>query len=268
MKVLCPVDFSEVSINAAKWIVQLLNNIGQSELHLTHFVYITRRASMFSSIEELIIGRAEKDLNLLVSELESLAPNVSITNSIFSAHPKEAIVAQGNKGQYDLIVTGSTGLTALKNITMGSVTEFVMNHSKIPIIAIPGNVEYSGLSKIALSVDDEIIERLSSLALIRDICVTTDAMLYLIHITEENESPFEYDPGIDLFFRDLKFKYDRLEMIKSVPITINKYCHKNGIELLSMVHHKRNWIQRIIQKSITKSELFNLELPLLVLPEL
>lgn len=268
MKVLCPVDFSEASLNATKWIASLLATFDGATLYLVHYIYILRRASIFLSITDILLDRAKKDMKLLKKEIHSTYPELTIKTSIYNAHPKEAIVHTARKEGCDLIVTGSTGLTALKNMTIGSVTEYVMRHSKIPILAIPESTTFEGLNNIALAVDDELLERLTSLFLLRELCVRTNASLNLIHIREKNESPFEYDPGIDLFFRDLNFEYHRLEMKKSIPQTINDFCLSKNVDLLCMVHHKRNWIEKLFQRSVTRAELFNLEIPLLILPEL
>ena len=268
MRVLCPVDFSEASINAAKWIASLLNNIEGAELQLSHYIYVLRRAGIFLTVTDIFFNRAKEDMEVLEQSIRKECPDLKLETSIFSAHPKEAIVHFAKEEGFDLIVTGSTGLTALKDMTIGSVTEYVMKRTQTPVLVIPEAARFQGLDKIALAVDDEIIERLSSFYVLRDLCIQTNATLNLIHIHEEDESPFEYDPGIDLFFRDLQFDYRRLELEKSIPHTMNTYCHSSNVDLLCMVHHKRNWLEKLFQKSITRAELFKLEIPLLILPEL
>ena len=133
MKVLCPIDFSQASINATRWIANFLQKTENGILHITHYVYVMRRAGMFLAVDDIFIDRAKKDMDILVTEIKRNFPDVQLEMSILSAHPKEAIVSTARSDGYDLIVTGSTGLTALKNITIGSVSEYVMKHSKLPV---------------------------------------------------------------------------------------------------------------------------------------
>jgi len=267
MRVLCPIDFSTVSINACKWAIEFVKEYENAELHLAHFIFFKRRAGMFIHIDEIFKERAEKDFEQLIQELEKEAPNVNIKYSIYSANPKDGIASLAKKNKYNMVVVGTTGLTALKNMTIGSVTEYLIKNSRVPIVAIPENTRYKKLNKLVLAVDDELIDNLTTLSTVKELCIHTGATLHIIHVEEKGDSPFEYDPGIDMYLRNMDYVYEKLQMEESLTNTINKYCKENDIDMLCMVHHKRNWIQKILGKSITKKELFNLELPLLVLDQ-
>lgn len=264
MKVLCPVDFSEVSLNAVEWVARFLNSLGGSEIKLVNFIYIKRRASMFMHLDSVFLDRAKEDMTELEKHLAIVAPRVKISSGIYSSNPKEGIISVSKEG-FDLIVTGTTGLTALKDMTIGSVTAYLMQNNPIPVLTIPGEARFEGVSKIALAVDDELVHRLSSLSLLRDLCVDTDARLEVIHVTQPDESPFEYDPGIDIYFRDLNFEYKRIPLIDSLTESINNYCKQANVDALCMLHRKRNWFSSLTHRSTSKSELFRLEVPLLIM---
>lgn len=267
MKVLCPIDFSKSSINACKWIASFLDQSDQGSIHLSHFIYMKRRASMFISMDKVLVERAEEDMMALIDELNSVTENVTYTYSMYMSHPKEGIVYVAEKDDFDLIVTGSTGLTALRDITLGSVTHHLISYGKIPVLAIPDKVAFTGGKKIAFAVDDKMVKKLDSLDMLRDFCKSNHASLDVIHVTEDFESPFEYDPGIDIYFSDMEFEYKRLEKDGTLVETINHYCDHENVDILSMLHHKRSWFGQLFNKSVTKSELFNLEVPLLILNE-
>lgn len=268
MKVLCPIDFSEASINACKWIASFLDKTtSHSKIHLSHFIYMKRRASLFISMDQVLVDRAEEDLIALIAELNNLTENVTFTYSMYMAHPKEGIAYIADKDDYDLVVTGSTGLNALRDITLGSVTHHIISQGEVPVLAIPDRVTFSGGRRIALAVDDQMVKELEAFDILRDICKSTNAALDIIHVTTAFESPFEYDPGIDIYFSDMEFSYKRLEKSGTIVETINDYCDNNNVDILAMLHHKRSWFGQLFTKSVTKSELFNLEVPLLILNE-
>ena len=265
MRIFCPIDFSEVSINASRWAANFLKEYPDSELHLSHFIFFKRRAGMFMKVDNIFEERAKEDFEQLTKELQILSPGIKIDYSIYSANPKEAIASVAKSKEFDLVILGSSGLTAIKNMTIGSVAESVINTCRRPVIAIPGGASWRGISKIALAVDDEIIENLSALSTLRDMVEKSEASLHLIHVEEKGDSPYEYDPGVDMYLRGIDYNYEKLKLVDTLTKTINIYCQENGVDLLCMVHHKRNWLQKILTKSITKAELFHLNIPLLVL---
>ena len=265
MKILCPIDFSETSVNASRWAAAFASEFPDAKLELAHFIFFKRRAGMFLHIDEIFRERAEEDFEQLTAELKKNHPNLEITSSIFSANPKDGIVNVAKSGHHDYIIVGSTGLTALKNMTIGSVTEYIIKNSKVPALAIPPNTKYTQIKSVALAVDDELIENLAALSAVKDLCVHTKAKLHVIHVAEPGDSAFEYDPGVDMYFRNMDYKYEKLSLQGTLTSTINGYCRENNMDVLCMVHHKRNWIQKILSKSVTKRELFNLELPFLVI---
>ena len=265
MKVLCPIDFSKASVKACDWIARLLNDVEKSEMHLCHFIHFNRRADMFISIDKIFTERAEKDMEELVKDLEFRYPNITISVSIYKSNPKEGIVNIAKRDNYDLIVTGTNGLDALKNMTIGSVTAYVFDNSAVPVLAVPKMASLRKVAKIALAVDDEFLREVEPLTFVRDLSFKLGATLHVAHVTEKGESPFEYDPTIDMIFKKVKFSFDRLEFSNSISETLNTYCDNEEMDLLCMIHRKRNWISKLFHKSAAKSELFNIELPFLVL---
>ncbi len=267
MKILCPIDFSEASINACKWAVSFVKGYEEAHIKLAHFIFFKRRAGMFMQIDQIFKERAETDFEQLTKELHKENPNVTIDYSIYSANPKDGIVNIAKSKGFDYVVVGSTGLTALKNMTIGSVTEYLINKCKVPVLAIPADAKFNPIHNVALAVDDELIENLSVLSTVKDLCAHTKANLHLVHVEEKGDSPFEYDPGVDMYLRGMQYSYDKIPKVESLTETINDYCQRNDIDILCMVHHKRNWITRILSKSVTKAKLFKLELPFLVLDQ-
>ena len=267
MKVLCPLDFSETSLNAAIWITSLMNDIGGGELHLKHFIFLNRRSTLLLSMDGILKKKAEEDMERSILELKKIADNVVFSYSILLSHPKEGIVNSAKKDDFDLIAIGTTGLTALKDIILGSVTEYVFEHTAVPVLAIPKGSRYKKLKNIALAADDLMLQKIDGLKTITKICQATKANLKLVHVTEEEESLFEYDPVFDMYFKELDFEYVRLPLDNSLAVTLNNYCDQNNIDIIGMIHHKNNWFKKLFVKSSTKTKLYNLQIPLLVLNE-
>ena len=53
-----------------------------------------------------------------------------------SGHAADTIIAQADKGGFDLIIMGSHGHTALGNLMLGSVATKVLASSKVPVLLV------------------------------------------------------------------------------------------------------------------------------------
>ena len=265
MKVLCPTDFSKASVNASKWLAHFLSDYEESKVHLLHCVNIRSRAGMFLKMDKIFIDRAEEDMNQLIEELKSISNNVTFTSSVVVYDPKTYITTYAQNHDFDLIVTGTKGLTALKDMTIGSVTQYIVNNSNISVLAIPDEIDYKKIKSIVIGVDDRLVagERVTKPLI--EICKKTGAKLWMVHVRKKGDSPFEYDPGLDIYFRELNYEYKALEYDESVAETLTEYCDDVDADMLCMIHRQRNWLENLMHRSFTKSELFKIETPLLVL---
>lgn len=87
------------------------------------------------NIESLKLKQAE----ICFSSLKNKAMNESVeieTKILVSKSIPETILEESSDGDYSLIVMGSQGLTGLKKIVLGSVTEKVLKKSTIPVLVV------------------------------------------------------------------------------------------------------------------------------------
>ena len=266
MKVLCPVDFSDTSINAARWIVKYLNTQGAHHITFLHCVNIVSRSSMFLKIDDLLIDRAKQDMQELINDLSKIAnENLTLDTSILVVDPKSYIPQLINKDDYRLVVMGTQGLSALKDITVGSVTEYLINKVDSPILAIPDEVEMDGIKNVVLGIDPELEISKDAVEKIVDLCLRSKSQLHLVHVKEDGEVSLEFNlPQWLGNYENLDWKFVEVPLDKSIMHSINNYCENVDADILSLIHRRRNWWRRIFQKSLSKSELFDLRIPLYV----
>jgi len=48
----------------------------------------------------------------------------------------QAILGEANAGQFNLVIMGSRGLSTVKELTLGSVSNGVLRHSTIPVLVV------------------------------------------------------------------------------------------------------------------------------------
>lgn len=141
-KILCPIDFSELSLQAMHHAIELAATFG-AELHLLHvfegydtitlnpeLAISTRMSEWLPKLRELC---RDKLAALPEPELANRCPIVR-ANCVGSAVVE--ICDYSTKHQIDLIVLATHGRTGLKHLLMGSVAENVVRTAKCPVLTI------------------------------------------------------------------------------------------------------------------------------------
>jgi nucleotide-binding universal stress UspA family protein len=136
-KILIAVDSSEYSIAAAKKGLELAHQLNAKVALL--YVIDTSKAlgnvdAGISQQEALIVMKKEAE-----QALEHLASydGKNLIKLMPEGHPKEDIIKTAENWEADLIVTGTHGRTGLMSLLIDSVAEFIVKHSKIPVLVVP-----------------------------------------------------------------------------------------------------------------------------------
>jgi len=66
------------------------------------------------------------------------AANIEVESIILEGNPANEILNFAEKNELDLIVMGTHGKTGIQRFFVGSVSENVVRHSKIPVIVVKG----------------------------------------------------------------------------------------------------------------------------------
>ncbi|ESN91539.1 hypothetical protein HELRODRAFT_165592 [Helobdella robusta] len=126
-KVLIPIDWSENAEKAFDWYIYNLHQKG-TQLVLTHFIEASKE-------KELL----EKEVKLL--ELQEMYENRLVQMKIDyiwltgnSGSPGEYITKVSKDEDVDMIVMGARGLGKIKKTILGSVSDYVLSKSKVPVL--------------------------------------------------------------------------------------------------------------------------------------
>ncbi|MFZ1679120.1 MAG: universal stress protein [Saprospiraceae bacterium] len=137
-KILIAVDSSEYSLNAAQKAMDLAHQIDA----IVAAVCVVDASKALGNFDVgLLPGEA---LLALTKEAEQTLDQVSkmyigndLTKFMPEGFPREEILHTAEKWEADLIVMGTHGRTGLRHLLMGSVAEYVLHHSKVPLLIVP-----------------------------------------------------------------------------------------------------------------------------------
>ncbi len=143
-RILCPVDFSELSLNALTFAVDLASKF-QAELHLLHVFEGYDAISLNPETAMIPMPQWLTELRKVCHEKLAALPNADLAArcpSIVRAHREgpaiHEILEYAAHQKIDLIVLATHGRTGIKHLLMGSVAENVVRSASCPVLTIRG----------------------------------------------------------------------------------------------------------------------------------
>ncbi len=136
-RILVPLDGSTCAKRAFDWAASLSKAYG-AELVLLYVVDMNQKLSALDRVAmsgyEPAIFKMEGEK--LLSSYEKEAPSISVTAEVLIGSPAEQIISATEKYKADLIVMGSRGQSQVKQVVMGSVSQYVLHHADCPVMIV------------------------------------------------------------------------------------------------------------------------------------
>ncbi len=145
-RILCPTDFSELSVGAVNYAVLLAQTFG-ARLHLLHVVDQAYQYWMAMGPETLPAGPTPDELiKTATKQMEEFAgkyvpEKLQASREVISGRPFLEIIRVAKERKSELIVIGTHGRGALKQMLLGSVAEKVVRKAPCPVLSVrePGH---------------------------------------------------------------------------------------------------------------------------------
>lgn len=269
--ILVPTDFSDPSVKAIQYATMIANE-GLCKIILFHAVSL----HLSATVEEpqfYAAGELEKieneQLQQLKHHIQKRYPKVQFECISRTGFPVESIQEVAKDTSADLIIMGTRGANGIKGLLVGSNTSSLIEQTEIPVLAIPEESDYNGIKKIVFATNMQK-DDVRSLKCIINMFGDHSPDITLLHI----EDGHLRDPEAALqswFHAEVipQVQYSRLfaECISETDIvkSLDEYLRINRTDLLVTATKKRNFIERIFDRSITRKLVFHTHVPLLAL---
>ena len=135
-KILVPLDGSEQSIWALGMAVQLAKKVG-GEITLIHVYSVSPLA--ITPMQIYKYGKAMRkygDRILADAWKKAEAEGVQAQRWLVDGHAVEASLKAAREGNFSLIVIGARGMSNIKELLMGSVSDGVTKHAHCPVLVV------------------------------------------------------------------------------------------------------------------------------------
>lgn len=133
--ILIPVEMSKKSIRALDTASYLAKHLG-SEITLLHVIPEIKIGNKFFMKD--ILGELQKTAEISIKYAKDYCDKkkISAKQLIVRGSEPEKIVKIAKKQKFDLIIMGSSGKGMIKEMIFGSISNYVMQHSEIPVLLV------------------------------------------------------------------------------------------------------------------------------------
>lgn len=133
-KILVPLDQTKKSSRALDAAIYFSKHLGASITLIRVIPIAFTTSPSFKRIMKEMTDESEKYIKEAKSYCEK--KNISANHIIHKGDEPKVIIKVAKKGDFDLIIMGSSGKGILKEITFGSISNYVLNNTNIPVLTV------------------------------------------------------------------------------------------------------------------------------------
>lgn len=274
-KIIFPVDFSKASLNAFPYALHLAKKMGAEIITIHVYDEINLPYSDYHDyiMEHYQVAELEQFENYKdeVPKLRAIAEKVQLGKVIVrhvlkQGDTQNSILEVALDEKADFIVMGTKGASGLKEVFLGTLTQKIMNNSKIPVIAIPENCKYLPLKKI-LFITEYNLSQLPILKKIHNLALLFNAHIDVLQVTN-------FDNKQDKIFSEEWKKIRPISDVDFYLLTSNDiegriidFIEINEINWVTFSTHHYSFFEKLFHVSLSKPLAFHSKIPILSIGE-
>ena len=174
-KVIIPIDFSETSLNAARFTAKMLAGKDDATALLYH---------NYENPDDFDISHNYQE-SLKKEFIRAGVKNVECENEM-GGDLIENISRLAHTVRATLVVMGITGKSAIRQVMFGSNTLKLIDKNLYPVMIIPPDAVYNGINNIAFASDFKNVENTTPSALINSVLEMFNPKLHIVNVSNEH----------------------------------------------------------------------------------
>lgn len=273
-KLLVPIDFSKPSENALK-VAAALAKKNNAELHVLHVIELAESlfgAEQFNVNDEQIIffmKLAKKRFDKFLDK--DFLKGIKTEDHVEPGSTAYAIREVVKNNDIDMIIMGSSGVSGLEEIVIGSNTEKVVRYSDVPVLVVKNEIKDINIKNIVFASNFEI-ENLEAFKKAKKFADSFSAKMLMLYINLPGNQ-FSSTTEIHDQMRDFLNKVE-VPLNKDHIEIFNDYTIQEGVingskrlnaNLIIIPTHGRKGLSHFFNGSIGEDVVNHSELPVLTL---
>ena len=259
--VIIPVDFSETSLNAARYAADMLSGKPDTRVILYN---------MFEDEDE------SDNAGLYLESLKKELLQKGVTNNIecVKEYGEDLIDNLGRlayQKNAELIVMGITEKDEWRQLFVGSNTLKMAEQNVCPVMIVPNVSRYSGVKNIALTSDFKDVRTTTPVLAIKTILGMFNADLHIVNVSNEHYVSLSDDylaerSKMQELFADFNPEFYFIGM-NDFHEAIEQFTKDHDIDLLVVIPKNHSFFDRLFSKSHTKKLVFQSSVPIIAAHE-
>lgn len=267
-----PTDFSKAARNAVEYAARMAME-WQATLQLVHVVQLpsaVHSGAFFDlDVREQLLQEAKEQMSRRKAGLLKQWPALQLQTHTLLGKVEEDLPQQAKKLGADLIVMGTEGSSGLKRL-LGSNTYATIRHAPCPVLSVPEKSAYHRLERLVFACAlDQLkqeapfrwLNRLAESLQLQLLVLTIDADLRL---TVNNEEQIQQT--LDRVFPNVPHRFQVLAGGETAS-SLRDFVQEKQPDWLFMLPRHHNFLERMLQGSLTRSLVYHPEVPLLTIRE-
>lgn len=268
MKILLPTDFSDNSYNAISYTMELMGAGHEwTLLHCYNTPHAGARISM--KINDILAEQSKNELAQFEQRVKSGADPVKYPIKTMSEHGEVVQIVDilAKREGYEFIALGTTGASGLKEVLFGSVASKVIEHSRLPVLAIPGTSKFHGLNKMAVADDLGGVNNKDAAWIALQLIDLHHPEVKMVTVSTEADGKLDTSGSeIDgLFSSEERTRH----LVEHTDISkgLRMFNKEQEIDMIAMLHRKESGFVEWLTVSTAEEMAMHVRIPLLVIKD-
>jgi len=254
--VIIPVDFSDTSLNAARYVAMMLADHADAKVVLYHnYDHESDRDIAISYLESLkaeLLKKGDSKVEYVLEMGGDLVENVDrLAHSMRST----------------LIAMGITGRTTIGQVLIGSNTLKLVDKTIYPVLIIPPNAKFDGLKNVAFASDFEDVTASTPEIFLSSVLEIFNPKLHIVNVNSEHYVSLtdHYQQG-KAKLKEMFAKYDTEFYFIGMSDffdAIDNFTKDYNIDIMITVPRHHSNAKKLFNNSHTKRLAYHSHIPIL-----
>ncbi|MDH5598435.1 MAG: universal stress protein [Cyclobacteriaceae bacterium] len=262
-KILCPVDFSDTSLNALEYASKIANV--QGAVLIIYHVFTDKDYNKIVGEEEVAktfkeqVADIKTKIETLAREIKEMEENSNMLDCygvLDMGKLSTKILEKVNEESISLIVMGTTGFGKTSGLGIGSNTTHILEKANIPLLCIPDGSVYNDFKTLIYATDIEEEDKIMIQNVV-SFATYFSSSIKVVHVNHkykqlENAMSMQYFNELASFIQYKKIKYDTFNCKGDIGDCLLEYTRSLEGDLLVLFSQHKNFMENLFHKSIAK----------------
>lgn len=279
---LVPIDFSQASINAAEFAIELSKQTNVEHIILLNAYYVSPIETLLPNPDMVQLMEEEVEIEAAdrIEKLEHLQhrlqkntrEGVEISIHLNRSHLVRAVVENVSRKNADLVILGSKGNTSKSDAQIGGHVVTVSKASPVPVIVVPPQYEFETIQKVVVACDFDKVKETVPLESLKRLLDKRKFELLVVNIDKESKhlsGDAERKAEETALYGMLKQYHPKYSYVNNANIIdgILQFATDQDAQLVIALPHKYSFFQSLLHDSVSQQLAANAAVPVLLLKE-